>query len=208
MPSTNSPTAAAKLPTNTHALLTDVTSKIAVVKADTTHFPNSSQYIPAMEAHRDTLASCLNGAQGTGTIAAAALKKAVKRVKKDMRQLTMFVQGAADLLPPAEAAALIVAMLMYVSKVGQRPPKAALALRRGAVSGEVLLIARAVEGATAYYWQVSGDNQKTWSSLPDTTKTRTTATGLTLGQAYYFRCAALTRTGRTDYTQVVGMIVV
>ena len=71
----------------------------------------------------------------------------------------------------------------------------------------MLLIALAVARATTYYWAWSLD-QKSWTSAADTTKARTTIAGLEPGSLVYFRCRALaTKTGTTDWSQIVSLIV-
>ncbi len=67
-------------------------------------------------------------------------------------------------------------------------------------------MAQAVAHYATYYWEMSSD-QKVWSSLPETTKSFTSVAGLTPGQTYYFRLRTLTRAGKSDYTQIVSLLV-
>ena len=102
----------------------------------------------------------------------------------------------------SDAITVILSSGMFVSQTS-RPPKPPLAAKPGPATGDMRIIALAVKGATAYYWQWSVD-QKNWSSLPDTTKAKTQMSGLTAGTVYYFRFRALVvKTGLTDWSQVV-----
>ncbi len=85
--------------------------------------------------------------------------------------------------------------------------KADLAVKQGSVSGTVTLSAKAAAKKAAYNWQYSTD-QKTWTSLPQTLKAKTSVSGLTSGTIYYFRSQALTpKEGTGDWGQIVALLV-
>jgi hypothetical protein len=85
--------------------------------------------------------------------------------------------------------------------------KPELAAKYAGAMGDVLLVAAAIARAKSYYWSWSTD-MKVWGSLPETTGAKTKATGLTVGTTYYFRVRALvTRTGLTEWSQVVAFVV-
>jgi hypothetical protein len=67
-------------------------------------------------------------------------------------------------------------------------------------------VARAILGAGAYFWEYSLD-QKTWILAAETRNAKALVTGLTPGVTTYFRFRALTHAGRTDYSQVVSLMV-
>lgn len=117
-----------------------------------------------------------------------------------------FVQGLAEQQPSvAEAEALIVAAGMFV-KTFTKPSKAELDVRQGATLGAVQLIAKAVAPNAVYYWQWSTD-QASWTSAPETMTAKTTISGLVAGTVYFFRFRALTRSGATEWSQVVSFLV-
>lgn len=65
---------------------------------------------------------------------------------------------------------------------------------------------RSAGSPATYYWSYSLD-QKTWTSAPDSLKSRVTIFGLTPGQNYYFRYHTLTRKGTSDVSQAVSLLV-
>lgn len=117
-----------------------------------------------------------------------------------------FVQSVADAqTSAADAIAVIKSAGLEVRKRAVSK-KAELAARYTGISGQVLLDARAIPRAGAYFWEMSVD-QLVWSEVSETRKGRTTLSGLTRGQTVYFRFCALTDQGRTEYSQVVSLIV-
>jgi hypothetical protein len=131
--------------------------------------------------------------------------KALK-VFRHIGHIVDYVQSVADTLTsPADAVALILSAGLDVRKF--RPArKRPLAARYTGLTGEVLLVALAIAGAGAYYWEFSLD-QLVWTAVPETRDSRTTIKGLTVGQTYYFRVRALTRKGKTDYVTPVNLVV-
>jgi Fibronectin type III domain len=94
---------------------------------------------------------------------------------------------------------------MNVAKHAARN-KPELAAKQGDVSTVVVLVAK-VLGLPAVYWYDYSLDQKTWTTVPQTTKASTVVSGLTPGQTYYFRFHAFSRKGLTDYSQVVSLLV-
>src|SRR6202040_2907628 len=81
----------------------------------------------------------------------------------DLRHLVDHVQGVAN-ANPSQADAIIQSAGMAVRKVTLRT-KGELAVKLGAVSGSVKLVAKAVAPRACYDWQYSTD-QKTWTEAP------------------------------------------
>lgn len=106
---------------------------------------------------------------------------------------------------PADAVAMILGLGLTVRKTSAYA-KPALVAKYGDVSGDVVLVALAIDGAGAYYWEFSFD-QKSWTTVPETKYATTTISGLTPGQVYYFRFRALTPKGKGNYSQVVNLLV-
>jgi len=88
--------------------------------------------------------------------------------------------------------------------VAQKP---ALAVENGLHSGSVKLIAKAVDRAGAYIWQYSLDGAE-WVVGGNSTASTFLLEGLTVAKKYYFRVAAVTPTGTTDFTATVAKVVV
>lgn len=199
------PIAALKLPRN-NLVLISLAKKISNAMNGNPHFPNPVITPAAL----NVLIAALEQSQGkVGGGKAQTKQRNVDRLAlvQGLRQERDFVQVTADQQGNATAAAAVITSAgMLVRKV-TKANKAPLAAKHGAVSGSVLLVALAVLHAKAYYWAWSLD-QKSWTSAADTTKAKTTIAGLVPGTLVHFRCRALaTKTGTTDWSQIVSLIV-
>ncbi len=125
-------------------------------------------------------------------------------VISDATALKAAVQRACD-ANPAEAAAIATSAAMAPRKKNKRVKRPLTATPPG-VSGTLKLVALAIAGAGSYEWLMSQD-EKTWTSLTATKKSKTTVTGLTVGAYYYFKVRGITSAGPTDWSQMVGATV-
>ncbi len=82
-----------------------------------------------------------------------------------------------------------------------------LAVKAGATSGSVKVVAKATKGAKASDWQYSLDGGKTWVALPSTTKASTSVSNLTPGTTVQFRQRVLTKAGASDWSVPVPHVV-
>jgi archaellum component FlaF (FlaF/FlaG flagellin family) len=100
----------------------------------------------------------------------------------------------------------------HVSKQPVPLQKATLTVNDGANSGTVKLVAKAVERAGAYIWQYAKDtlpeNDIGWIHITTSTRASYDVTVLTVTCKYYFRVAAVTPNGITDFSAPVMKIVV
>lgn len=91
----------------------------------------------------------------------------------------------------------------------QKPP---LSVRNGETSGSVVLVAKAVNTARAYIWQVAKDKlpatESEWCIIGHSTQINFKMANLEITCWYYFRVAAITPSGTTDYTPAVKKLVV
>ena len=87
------------------------------------------------------------------------------------------------------------------------PSKPPLAVKAGAVSGTVTLVAKATKGAKGNHWQYSLDGGKTWTDLPPTTKAKTALANLTPGTTVTVRQSALTKAGLQNWSEPVSHLV-
>jgi hypothetical protein len=90
--------------------------------------------------------------------------------------------------------------------------KAVLAVEDGDNSGSVYLVARAIDRAGAYIWQFAKGSlpatEEGWTQAGHSTRAYYELPGLTVGSIYYFRFAAITPDGTTDYVPAVMKVVV
>ncbi len=198
------PVAVKKIPRTNDAFVTYL-YKIADSLEGNAAFPNPSPTPTAIRAAADALALANARAVRGGEIAVA--DRNVKRQDAEglVDQLVGYVRATvrAQATDAASATAMIVGVGLSVRKRG-RPPKAALAVKHGSVSGEMLIVALAVAKTAMYFWEMSVD-LATWTSLPQTLSADTAVAGLVPGQLYHFRFRAQTRAGMSDYSQVVSL---
>ncbi len=87
-----------------------------------------------------------------------------------------------------------------------------LAVENGDVSGSVFLVARAVDKAGSYIWQMAKDvlppDEEGWKKVGYSTQASFGVANLTVGATYYFRFAAVTPDGTTDFCTPVLKIVI
>lgn len=86
--------------------------------------------------------------------------------------------------------------------------KAPLAVEYGANSGSVKMIAKAIDRSGSYVWQISKTTPDNWSQASITTQSTYEMDGLEVGCTYYFRVAAVTPEGMTDFTDAVKKVII
>ncbi len=100
----------------------------------------------------------------------------------------------------------------HISKQPVAIQKAALTVDDGANSGSVKLIAKAVDKAGAYLWQYAKDtlpeNENQWIFSGTSTQSNFELSGLSIASKYYFRVAAVTPDGTSDFCAPVLKVVV
>ena len=138
-----------------------------------------------------------------GMAAARDAKKAI--LVADLHFLKAYVQSVAN-ADEANAQTIIESAGMSVRKVPART-KQDLVLKPGKVSGQVQIVAKAVDKRASYDWQSSADG-KTWTALPSTLQARTTLTNQTPGTTIYVRHRAVTKAGVGDWGEPTTMLVV
>ncbi len=200
------PVAALKLPRSNALLilylktLHDAMASAGALASPTS--PTLAQFLADIGALETCQTQAGTRAKGTAKVRNAAKRRALL----DARHLRDFVQQVADSQPSAADAAAVIASAGMGERAKRTFHKPPLAAKWGSVSGEVVLVAKAVGVNATYFWQVSSD-QKSWSNAPETMKATTVISGLTPGQTYYFRFRALTRAGQVDFSQVVSLLV-
>lgn len=89
--------------------------------------------------------------------------------------------------------------------------KDALSVSNGANSGSVKLLAKAVDKAAAYIWQTAKGSvpadESGWTIAGYTTRVSFELSGLPITTKYYFRVAAITPDGVTDFTAAVLKVI-
>ncbi len=199
------PTPVLMLP-RTRPGLSAYAKKVSAGIASNPKLAGASPSVSVLDALVATFDTCIAGLGGGKAktaqcnVAQTALVNALKSERDVVRGV------AAQQATVADAEAVITSAGMFVKKV-TRAKKPPLAAKHGPTTGIALLVAAAIPSAVAYYWSWSLD-QKSWTSLPDTTRANTSVAGLTAGTTYYFRVRALvTKLGQTDWSQIVSLLV-
>ncbi len=122
-----------------------------------------------------------------------------------LRQLRAAIQTAAD-ADPTNGAAIIESAGVPVRKTLTRRPRV-FAAKPGPVSGVATLVTATAGPRASYEWQYSTDACKTWVTAPVTLRSRTTIAGLLPGATVLFKSRAVTKTGESDWTQPVSLVV-
>ena len=167
------------------------------------HYPNPSPALSILTAAIALFFTTQTTAKTKVAGAASTHKDAALALLRVLNHLRDFVQGTIE-SAPLNAISVIESAGMRVTKQRARS-KPQLAVKEG-LSTMVTLMAKALVGNAVYYWEYSLD-QKTWTSATESFKATAEIAGLTPGQTYYFRFRGLTLKGKTDYSQVVSLIV-
>jgi hypothetical protein len=204
---TTMPTPVKKCP-RPHAEMVTYLLRLAGCLEGNAYFPNPSPTVARIRGSADALAHA-SAAAAHGDPAAVSDRKAKRR---DAEALVDELLGYVKVTVRAQTADPDVAAVMILSagfslRKSRRNTKPQLAARHGAVSTEVLLVARAVARTAVYFWEYSLD-QVTWTALPSTLQARTTVGGLVPGQVHYFRFRAQTRKGMGDPSDAVRLMVI
>jgi hypothetical protein len=179
---------------------------VATTMSDNATFPSPNPTVATFQTDIAALVTAETAALARAKGAADLRNSKLAVVRADLASLRTYVQNVVDASNPANSESIIGSAGMSIRKVTLHD-KAALAVKEGSVSGTVNLSAKSAAKKAAYNWQYSTD-QKTWTSLPQTLKTKTGASGLTAGAIYYFRSQALTpKEGTGDWGQIVSLLV-
>jgi len=193
-----------KLSTKVKEVITFAQS-VATSMASNPSFPSPPSPIATFQADVAALATAESVALLRGKGAAQERNAKLAVLKNDLDALRLYVQSVADAANPSDSEAIIVSAGMAVRKVTSHD-KPVVAVKQGAVSGSVLLSAKAVAKRAAYSLDY-GTDQKTWTPIPQTLQSRTSVSGLTAGTVYYFRVQGLTRSGAEDWSLPTALLV-
>lgn len=202
---TKGPVAIVKYPQPNNEFITYAKLVLGGVKNNPS-FPNPDPPIAQIEGNINALdeAELMVATRVKGAAAARNAKK--MQVIYDIDHLCDYVNGVVQKIPDVAArVAVIESANMSVKKVPQRSTPDLSAKSTG-VSGEVALTAKSQGPTTVYYWEHSPD-QVAWSAAPETLKASTTIAELPWAKMRYFRYRTLSRAGKSDYSQVVGVLV-
>jgi hypothetical protein len=190
-----------------------VIAKIAFYRSVLAHLTNNETFpnpdTPLAEANTvvDVFETAYQATLDGSHTAVSAMHDAEDNADALFRILVAYVNRIAD-----GNETQILSSGFHVSKQSGSIQKPELDAQNGDKSGNVWLVARAVDKAGAYIWQFAKDTLPTtdegWTTAGHSTQSYFQATGLTVGSKYYFRVVAITPAGQSNYTAPVTIIVV
>jgi len=180
---------------------------VAKLRANSSIFSNPDKDLGTVTTLVDVLDARYLAAQDGGRSATAAMREAEEAADAAFRILANYVDRVAN---GHETTILLSGFNPSQTHASYQKP--GLKVDNGETSGSMKLVAKAVEDAGAYIWQVAKDSLPAdasgWAYAGFSTQATFTVTGLTVGSRYYFRFAAITSTGVADFTEAIGKIVV
>ncbi len=205
MKATHRAIAALNLSNNVHDVI--ATAKgIATGMTNNPDLPTPPVPIPQLTTEITTVevAETKAGTRAEGAV--DARDAAVRVLVTSLHFEKNYVQSVADTRTPEEARKVIESAHMSVKKAGSRT-KNDFEVKQGALSGSVVLIAKAVAARSSNEWDMSSVGGKTYTSLPPSLQAHTAVTGLTVLQTYMFRHRAVTKAGAGDWSQPAAIAV-
>jgi len=170
-------------------------------------FPNPDVSLAEAKAAVDALEAAYLATQDGSHTAVSAMHDTEEKADDLFRILVAYV----NLIANGNETEILSAGF-HVSKQSGAIQKPELDAQNGDNSGNVWLVARAVEKAGAYIWQYAKDvvptSDEGWVTAGHSTQSYFQVKGLTVGSKYYFRVVAITPSGQTDYTAPVAKVVV
>jgi len=179
---------------------------IAKMTANVSVFTNPDQSMETANNSVDLLQANYITASGGGHAAKVAMHASENAADEIFRELVAYVDRIAK-----GDESIILSSGFNTSKQPTPAQKPELTATSGANSGSVKLTAKAVKTAGSYIWQYAKDtlpaDDNGWTMAGFSTQASNELTGLAVATKYYFRMAAITNTGTTDFTAAVLKVV-
>jgi len=179
---------------------------VARLKANASVFVNPDESLDNVTTLINTLETANMAAADGGHSAVVAMHAAETEVDEAFRVLAAYVDRIAK-----GDENIIVTAGFNISKQPTSIQKAELSVTATANSGSVKLTAKAVAKAGSYIWQYTKDSlpadDKDWYTAGFTTQASNEIGGLAVASRYYFRVAAVTPDGTSDFCGPVQKII-
>ena len=185
--------------------LIKVAQAIIAALTSNPHIPAPNPSVPTLTTALDALVTteAATKTRAAGTVEARNVART--HLLSLLHATKANVQQVAD-ASPEQGEAIITSAGMAVRKAPART-KAPFAAKPGAVSGTVILAARAAAVRASYEWEWSGDGGKTWTAVLPTLQAKTTISGLPVATTVQFRFRAVTKAGAGDWSQPTSLLV-
>jgi hypothetical protein len=176
---------------------------IVTMMTDNQNFPAPTPPLSEVSTDLDALEASEELARKGGKGMVPQRDVVLRKVHHKMTMLRAYVQSAAN-AEPDQAEALIHSAGMNIGKPRTRT-KLPVEVKHGDAPGEVVLDAKALPHPVQYRWQMSAD-QKTWTDLPESFKTKSVVEGLVPATVYAFRLRTVTRNGPSEWSPPVTIM--
>jgi len=187
------------------AELVKVGQSVVAAMTGNAFFPQPNPPLAQVTAAIDTLDTAQTATKSRAPGSVAVRDGARTAVLLALRTLKAYVQQQGD-ADPEQSEAIITSARMATRKAGNHT-KVAFAAKPGDVSGSVHMAVKAAASRASYEWEWSADGGKTWTAAPPTLQAKTTITGLASGTTYQLRYRAVTKTGASDWSQPLSLLV-
>jgi hypothetical protein len=198
------PTPSLLLPRSVPALIVFAEGIVKRMTGNTA-FPSPAPALTVVTAAIDDLRTAETGALARTKGATAARNAKRTALVALLQQLRAHIQATADANPPS-AASVIESAGVAVRKTPTRHARTFIA-KPGRVSGVATVVAATAARRASYEWQYSADGGKTWLTAPSTLQAKTEIPGLTPGATVQFKYRSVTKTGESDWSQPVSLLV-
>jgi hypothetical protein len=119
--------------------------------------------------------------------------------------LKAYIQSQAD-ANPENATSIIEGAGVALRSTRPRPARV-FSAKPGALSGTAVIVAVAEGPRASYEWESSIDGGKTWTVLPPTMQAKTSVAGLQPLTTVQFRYRSVTKSGASDWSAPVSLVV-
>jgi hypothetical protein len=176
---------------------------IVTMMTDNQNFPTPTPPLAEVSADLEALEASEGLAKKGGKGMVQQRDVVLRKVHHKMTMLKAYVQSAAN-AEPDQAEAIVHSAGMSVGKPRTRT-KLPVEVKYGDAVGKVVLDAKALPQPVQYRWQMSTD-QKTWTDLPESFKTKSVVEGLVPATIYSFRLRTVTKNGPSEWSPPVTIV--
>lgn len=167
-----------------------------------TNFPTPSPKVSDLTAARAALVAAIAAAESGSHAAIATKNAAAKTLASLLTKMSRYVNSVA-----AGDVTVAVSSGFELAKrpdpVDRLDAPSRFEGRTAAIEGQVDLRWKGVHGGRMYFVYMSTDNGASWEQVGMSSRGRFTVTGLTSGQVYAFRVAAIGRVGEGPVSETV-----
>lgn len=179
---------------------------ITRLKANAAIFANPDESLDRVTTFVNTLETANIAAADGGHSAVVAMHAAENQADEAFRVLAAYV----DRIAKGDESTILAAGFS-ASKQPVSFQKAELTVTNASNSGSVKLVAKAVAKAGSYIWQYAKDivptDDKEWITAGFSTQASNEVAGLAVASRYYFRVAAVTPEGTSDFCAPVQKVI-